>query len=153
MEYIYVFIIASVITFLGLVGGVIASYSNKQELEPGKKYFVWIQKILFMAIIIATVVYFSLNIIPAFVIIAVAFLFCFLRNLQKFSFIIYILFGIILFFSSQIKQLFFLNCALIFLYGIPTGTMLKMKKRNIVFELIKHAGFFVCIILFFVFPL
>jgi len=153
MEFIYVFIIGSVIAFLGLIGGIIASYSNKQELKPGKKYFVWAQNILFMAIIIATVVYFDLNPILAFVIIALAFLFCFLRNLQKFSFAIYILFGILLFLSSQIKQLFFLDCALIFLYGIPTGTMLQMKKKNIVIDVIKHAGFFVCILLFCIFSL
>ncbi|MBW2987798.1 hypothetical protein KY336_04575 [Candidatus Woesearchaeota archaeon] len=151
MEFIYIFIISSVIAFLGLAGGVIASRSNKQELKPGKNYFILIQKILFLAIFIASVIYFDLNIILSFIIIAIAFLFCFLRNLQKFSIIIYILLGIILFLSSRIKQLFFLNCALIFLFGIPTGTMIQMKKKNIIVEIMKHIGFFICILLFFIF--
>lgn len=150
MESFFTYAVFAIIAFLGLIGGVIASYSNKKELLPGKKYFVLTQKILFIAIIIATVVLLDLNIFLSFAFILAAFLFCFYLSLAKHSYYIYVLFGFLFFISMRNDKLFLLNCALIFLLGIPAGTLLKMKNKNIAMEIIKHLGFFICLLLFFI---
>jgi hypothetical protein len=150
MESFFTYAVFAIIAFLGLIGGIIASYSNKKELLPGKRYFVLSQKILFMAVIIATVVLFELNVFLSFAIILAAFLFCFYLSLTKYSYYVYILFGSLFFIGMRNDKLFLLNCALVFLFGIPNGTLLTMKNKNIAIEIIKHLGFFICLLLFFV---
>jgi len=67
----------------------------------------------------------------------------------KNSYSIYAILAIVLYLSYKNKNLFFIESALIFLYGINIGSLLadhKNKKQNIV-KVLKHAHFLIIALL------
>lgn len=121
-------ILISIIALLGLVCGILLTYSNKEELKPGKKYFLIAKKILAVIIAIISITYLPETAIIATVALILVFT-LFVKH--RFGFIVtYVLFVLLLFFSHNVEKVFVTNAAIIFLFGIPTGTLLWMKFPN-----------------------
>ncbi len=141
-----------IVSFLGLVIGIILAYIAKEELRAGKKYFILLQKVI-------------LTLIPSF------FLFYFLKknislliiSILLFSMLInsynkrikthyiYPFLALIFFFSHKNIDLFRLEAFLIFLYGFPTGSLLtKVTKKNYVKIVLQHISFVVIGLLLFI---
>ncbi|HLC50439.1 MAG TPA: hypothetical protein VJI97_03345, partial [Candidatus Nanoarchaeia archaeon] len=53
-----------------------------------------------------------------------------LKDKMKKSIILYSIFGIIFYLSSKNQSLFMIESSLIFIYGIPTASILCIKKEN-----------------------
>jgi len=123
------YILTLAVAYLGIIGGLILAKIAKEELKDGKKYFLLVQTLLSTLIIGFFLYFYNLNIILVFLIsfIALAFLFYFRKHkhLPKLS---YILFGFVFYFSSKIEALFILESILIFLYGLPSGSLDYRKK-------------------------
>ena len=120
----------SLISFSGLLIGMILAFTAKEELDPGKKYFILLQKIILLLILILLLN--SLDISIYFRIIIYA-LFIFLMTINIKSQAIYPALAIIFFISSKDINLFIINSILIFFYGFPTGSLfakklIKMRK-------------------------
>lgn len=122
-------LLAALIAALGPLAGLILGKFTKEELAPGKKYFIAAKHVLFAAVI-------------------AAFLFAFKSSLWHdvvgftalFAYLAYAPFknqwlvGAILalaFVFTQSTPLAFLTAALIFLHGLPTGSLLTQKKDGV----------------------
>jgi len=124
------YFLASIITYLGLLLGVILIKLAPEEQKPGKKYFILFKKILFFLIIVSILFYYKINIILTTILLL--FTIILILNgkisLNKSS-LVYFFLGIIFYLSSRIFDLFIVESVLIFLYGIPNSSLI-LKKKN-----------------------
>ena len=128
MQLLNYFLI-SIISFSGLLVGMILAFTAKEELEPGKKYFLLLQKLTLLLILIFLLNFFNINL---YLRIIIYILFIFLMTINIKSQIIYPALGIVFFLSLKDINLFITNSILIFFYGFPTGSLFakKLIKRK-----------------------
>lgn len=122
----------SVISFSGLLVGMILAFTAKEELEPGKKYFMLLQKIILLLIFVFLLNFFNVNL---YLRIISYILFIFLMAFNIKSQRIYPVLGVVFFLSSKDINLFITNSILIFFYGFPTGSLFAkklIKKKKLV---------------------
>ena len=119
----------SLISFSGLLVGMILAFTAKEELGPGKKYFLLLQKLTLLLILIFLLNFFNINL---YLRITIYFLFIFLVTINIKSQIIYPILGVVFFLSSEDINLFITTSILIFFYGFPTGSLFakKLIKRK-----------------------
>ncbi|MBW3011766.1 hypothetical protein KY311_01135 [Candidatus Woesearchaeota archaeon] len=149
------YLLLSMAAFAGLVCGIFLAYSNIGELRLGKKYFSAMQKVL-LALIIITIMHMYgafTSVIFSVVSIAAAVLPFF--NKKQISLpIMYPLLGMVFYLSSASTNHLISITALIFLFGIPSGTLLKIDKNGSLIkrfpeEVFYSLGFFMWLIAFF----
>ena len=140
MQFINYFF-ASIISFSGLIIGLMLIKIAPEEQKPLEKYLMIASKALFF-LIFAFLMFFYHN--NAFYLLILAAYFIFLlvfeykiNDLLKKSMLNYIIFGILFFLSSKNLNLFAIVSSLILLYGLPTASLLYNKRGknhyNIVF--------------------
>jgi len=137
MNKIYLFLI-SLISFLGIIVGIILNKIAKEEIKFGKfgaRYFVWMKRIILILLIII-VTYFIENIALVLSFFIIGFILSIFLS-EYFSLSLAMLFG----FLNESK-VFIIISSLVFLYGLPYGSMLRRIKKE-----------YVLILLFFFFPL
>ncbi len=152
MEVINYFLI-SLVTYIGLLIGIIISTMAKEELKPGKKYFILLHNIVLAFILFFVLEFFDVNIyltiyLPLILIIG---LFYF-NDLYKKSNIFYIGLGIIFYLSSKNINNLLIISTLIFFYGFLISSLqMDFKKKNYLRILYRNLLFFICLIgLFFI---
>jgi len=115
-----------IISFLGSIIGIALKKLAKEEIKFGKfgpKYFVWMKRILLLIIILTTLSftenYFLLipTIIAGFIIAIFLSEYLFLGTALTFAF-------------SKSNEILILIASLIFLYGLPYGSMLKRIRKE-----------------------
>ena len=125
---------ASIISFLGLLAGIILIRIAPEEQKPLRKYFAASRWILLLLIFAFVAFYYSKNVFYLLVLFA-----CFvlavlieykIRNELKKSMIISTALGAIFFLSSSNPNLFIIESSLIFLYGIPTASLIYSRKEK-----------------------
>jgi hypothetical protein len=129
------FVSAVLISYSGLVIGLILASLTKEELPTGKKYFHLFQRLAILVPAAVVLDFFNVNILIkiAVYIVILAFI--------TFSFntaISYIALGVALFAVSESQETFIIMAGLIFLFGILTGshnfaTEVK-RKHNLILE-------------------
>jgi hypothetical protein len=130
-------VLVLILSFLGLLGGVIVSYFTKEELKLGERYFLLLEKVLLLSISF-TIIYY----------VGEFFLFLALGVLAGFIFRkAYFYFGLALPLASETFLL--LLSSLVFVFGLPHGTLLasKSKIKVVKKELIISANLFLAAIL------
>jgi len=151
MEILNYFLI-SLIVYLGLAAGMIISYMAKEELKPGKRYFI-----LAHNVVLAFILFFMLEFLKANIyltlflpLILTIFLFNYTNTYQK-SYLLYPILGAFFYISSKnINQLLIMS-SLIFFYGILIGSLsIDLKQNNHFRILLQNLLFFICLILFFI---
>ena len=154
MDLLINYSLVVLVTFLGLFAGFFLALIAKEELEPGKDYFRFLQNVT-----IALIIFFLLhyNSLPIWLTIMVALLTFFFVGKSKINPIaVYLFLGVI--FNSAFRNklsVFILIASLIFVYGIPTATLLtynlKHKKLKILKDILLKYGIFIpiAIVLFF----
>lgn len=110
--------IYSLFSLIGIIIGILIAYLSKEELESGKKYFIILEILIILALII-TIFFFEFNII--FFSLGLALGLLIIKE--------YLYFGIILFSGVFNNNVQFLNTALVFLYGMPYSSMIFYKKE------------------------
>jgi len=120
-----------IITYLGLAAGIILSYIAKEEIRVGKKYLQLLQKLLLTLIVFFTLYVFSINLIVVIVIsVVIVLLLLFIKNIHQQY--VYALLGLFYWISSKNINFFIIISSLIFLYGFPTGSLMrKAEKKSI----------------------
>ena len=114
----------TIVTYIGIFCGVVLSFISPEELKPGRRYFLIMQKILLFLMSISLFYHITfINIILSLTIVLFAII-------QKNSFIAYLLFAIIIFINVQNIALVTIISVLIFLYGLPTGSLLSNTKKK-----------------------
>lgn len=143
------YLLASIISYLGLLAGIMLVKMAPEEQKPGKKYFILIKKIIFFLAIAFLLAYYKINLIFSLLALLFAGIIIAGRKLEKPEFAYFFL-GIIFFLSSKIMDLFAIESVLVFLYGIPVASLIfNIKKKNYKDILLKNALFFIPVILLF----
>lgn len=155
MQFINYFF-ASLISFLGLLIGIMLVNIAPEEQKPLKKYFVFIRRILLLIMFIFLLFfyfkdYFNLMALFGYFILLSFIEYKVIDSLKK-SIITYSLLGILFFLSSKNINLFTIESSLILLYGLPTASLLYNRKEKNIYKIIFYNAGFVVIsnLLFFI---
>ena len=127
-------ILLIIISFIGLFFGVFLAINSPEEMKPGRKYFYFLEEILLLIIIglVASTIKFSL--VSGLILLGGIVLGSLLKKE-------YLYFGLIIF-SLFASSLWIYLIALIFLYGLPYGTLIKIHYKHYAWLLIENVAFF-----------
>ena len=147
MNLINYFLI-SLIVYLGLLVGIILAYMTKEELKPGKRYFILCHNIVLGFILFFILEFLNVNVYLTLFLPLILIVFLFNYDLLKKSPLVYLALGIIFYLSSKnINQLLIIS-VLVFFYGFLVSAL--HNKKEYISILYKNLGFFICLLLFFV---
>jgi len=147
---------ASIISFLGLIAGIVLVRIAPEEQKPLERYFISARKIFLFLIFIFIIFYYFNN--PFYLLVLLIYLAFLLfveykiEDLFRKSMIICTALGILFFLSSKNINLFAIESSLIFLYGLPTASLMYARKEknehkvifyNIGFVIVANLLFFV----------
>lgn len=142
MEIINYLLIAAVAA-LGLVSGRVLARIAKEEIKPGKKYFLILQKFLFALTVFLLMHFNRTNVHYTWI--GVLVLFVYLSWFKKIpTYVISAVLGAGIYLASLTDN-FLLISGFIFLYGLPAGSLIKNKSEiilNIAVFLAVSAGLF-----------
>lgn len=131
------YILATLITFSGLFVGLILAIIAKEELKPGKPYLILLQNLVFSLIIFFLLFFNNLAIWLAILMALLTFIFLLKSKINPIATYLFLA----LIFNAALRSLlkvFVLEAALIFIYGIPTGSLLTYKLKNKKLKTIKN---------------
>ena len=141
------YLIISLISFFGLILGIILVLIAPEEQKTGKKYFILLQDLFFILSITLFLSFFRVNIIFIFFVMLLFIIIRLkikIRNNFKKAELMYLILAFIFFLSLRNIDLFLIESVLIFLFGMPTGSLLFSKrKRNYLKVVFKNIIFLV----------
>ncbi|MBI2650335.1 hypothetical protein HYX04_03400 [Candidatus Woesearchaeota archaeon] len=154
MQFINYFF-ASIISFSGLLIGIMLVKIAPEEQKPLQKYFILLRKIPVL-LIFAFLLFYYFNDWIYFTALVALFGFLLLveykiNDLKRKSMLVYAVFGILFFLSSKNTHLFAIESSLILLYGLPTASLIYKRQEknsyntifyNFVFVIISNLLFF-----------
>ena len=110
----------------GIIFGIILAYIAPEEVHPGKKYFLWVKRLLLLFIILFIInsILVIKNYLLFFIPLVLLILFLIKLKLKKNVVEIGVYLIFVLAFITLPQSLL---AVLIFLYGLPTGTLLMRK--------------------------
>ena len=119
----------------GIIFGLILAFIAPEELKIGKKYFLLLKRIIFVLIffLINYYLYLAENyylLIPFTILAVVLFIIGFVQKKPIYELFNYLNFVVPYFFVTD-NQFKLLLATLIFLYGLPTGTLLRKTFKNV----------------------
>ncbi len=151
------YFMASLISFFGLILGIILIKIAPEEQKPGKKYFILLQNLFFILSIIFLLYFLKIDagiIFLTAVLLTVYFSRIKIKDHFRKSEFLYFLLAIIFFLSSKNTSLFLTESVIIFLFGMPTGSLLfDRKKKNYFRVVLRNIIFLVVALLFLIYPL
>ena len=133
------YLLVSIAAFSGLWIGAILSFISPEEMKPGKKYFMWMIKILFMVLVLLIAIFLGGE---KFLVSLVFILFCtafIIYVRQKF---IYPVLGLLFYFSAKDAVLFPIAASLIFIIGLPKGSIFAFEHKGVKKDRILKKMFF-----------
>ncbi len=148
------YFLASIIAYLGLLVGLILIKLAPEEQKPGKKYLFLLKKILFFLILIPLLFSYKVHFILLIIVLLFVIVLIITNKIDlNRSARVYFFLGIAFYLSSKIFNLFIIESILIFLYGIPTSSLiLNLKKKNYYDVFVKNLWFFVPVIMLYFLP-
>jgi hypothetical protein len=147
------YILAAIVTYLGLFAGMLLAFFTEEELKPGRKYFTIIRRICILLIFGSLFYYFIANklileVVITTIIFAVLAYFCYHLGIRankgerpiSNSYMVYVVLAIVFYLSSKVIGMHILISSLLFLYGLPAGTQITDPKKKLVsfLTVIKH---------------
>lgn len=133
-------LILIILAIAPLIGYILGKFTD-EEILPGKKYFVFAHHVLF---IVATAVFLYANRWVLWIMV-VGLLAIFIHTFLKRVHLLYLVeafFGLAVAVTLQ-SPYFFLLSTFIFLFGLPTGTLLVKQKKGLQKVLISGAIFLI----------
>ena len=128
--------------FLGLIAGWILSRISKEELKPGKTYFLIAEKIIMFAAF--AVFLYSIKLKLLIFIIASIALLAFAVFIRIEPYIAYPIFGFMLYIAyASNSPLFFALASACFAYGLPAAMFMASNKAKLKSMITHNIGFFV----------
>lgn len=146
MQFINYFF-ASIISFSGLLIGLLLVKVAPEEQKPLEKHFVLFGKILLLMIFVF-ILFYHINdyfniLIQIGLLVFLLFIDYKVIDLRKKSAVVYAMLGILFFLSSGNQNLFVIASSLMLLYGLPAASSLYDKKGDYCRPVIYNAGFLV----------
>ncbi|MBS3126276.1 hypothetical protein J4453_02430 [Candidatus Woesearchaeota archaeon] len=120
--------LASLIAFSGLFAGIVLAYFTKEEQAPGKPYFKLMRNILLTLILLFFLLFLDWNVVISAVL-SIA-LFVSASIFPKLAHPpLYFLLGAVLFLTSSNYAFFLVEAVLVFLYGLPMGSLWISSRK------------------------
>jgi hypothetical protein len=139
--------------YLGLLIGILLSFMAKEELKPGKKWFLLLHNIILGFILFFILEFLNVNVYITLLLPLALIVFLFkYSELYRKSWVVYILLGIIFYLSSKNINWLLINSTLMLFYGFLVSA-LQFKKKDYLRILYINLGFFVCLIFLIYLPL
>ncbi|MBI2664926.1 hypothetical protein HYX10_06325 [Candidatus Woesearchaeota archaeon] len=130
--------LAALIAFSGVIAGIVLAFRTKEEMSAGRKYFPWLQKILFMAAVAVLLNHFNLGMAVRAVVYGVVIVAVLKKQVLNF----YPLLAAMFFLLGQSAESLFMISAIVFIYGFPTGSLFVISSGRIkLFAAVKAAVF------------
>jgi len=137
------YFLISIITFFGLIFGIIITSIAKDELRQGKNYFIALQNVIISLSAGILAYFYKIDLYFVVILTLLVFFLLYLPKSIRKSYIFYPLLAIILYISSGVASFFIAESTLIFLYGFPTASLLVKKKKDILFFILNHISFLI----------
>lgn len=135
---------ASILSFLGLLIGIILVKIAPEEQRPLLKYFGIMRRIILFLIFIFLIFYFYSNVFYLSMLISylifAAIIELRIHDLKRRFMLIYLILGILFYLSKGNTGLFAIESALILLHGLPTASLTHYSKDEFK-ALYSNAGF------------
>ena len=120
-----------IVSYSGFLAGIILSIISPEELKPGRKYF-WVLQLLLFGLLLLVPLYIILMerrffLFAGVMIASLSLLWIRIKQFVLWAEAVYYLFFTVLFLfvSASPQRLLFLS--LLFLYGLPTGTLFRWQ--------------------------
>ncbi|MFH1182472.1 MAG: hypothetical protein V1702_05930 [Candidatus Woesearchaeota archaeon] len=126
MDFLSYFLTA-IVSFLGLATGAFLAFISPEEMPTGRKFFPLLQRIILVAIAAIFISIFVENIYIRIILYIAAILLLSIRLKPE---IIYPLLAFPFFFSSTNPNAFLAIAILVFVYGLPTGSLYAAKRKS-----------------------
>ena len=124
------FAAAVVISYLGLLAGFFLASITKEELPTAKKYFPWLERLVVLAVAAFVMNFFSVQIVAKAAAYGALLLFIVFSGNTK---ILYAAFGAAIFAVSGDSNMLLVTAALVFLFGLLSGSdsfNVKLRKKD-----------------------
>lgn len=147
------YILTTVFVFSGVYVGALLAFISPEELKPGKNYFKAFENTLLVFILLILLYAYNANLfVLIFLGVVLSIFLYYTCESTPVNQIAYFLLGIALYFSARSVDLFIMISTMIFLYGLPLGSMyvarrLKRSKKTILTDVLLNFGFFVIVAL------
>jgi len=130
--------IVSLVCFLGLFVGLLIGFMAKEELKAGKKYFLYLQKVIFILVVFFVFYDFGFWLLGLlFVVFFSILLFQIKKDYHRVLYFVLAAFLFMSFFEENMVV-----PALVFFYGFPTGSLFYLEeKQKKVFDLVRELFF------------
>ena len=151
--YMLTYFLTTLLAFSGVYAGASLALIAKEELVPGRTYLKAFENTLLVFIFLILLYSYGANIIAIILLGIVATVFLYLTtNRTPVNQIAYFLLGIALYFSTKTTDLFIMTATMIFLYGLPMGSLyvakhLKKSRKTILTDLVLHFSLFIIVAL------
>lgn len=147
------YFLTSIIAFSGIIMGIIIALITDEELKPGKKYFILLQKMILIVMIFSLLFFFELS-LPLVIIASLIFaVFIHFYKEKIPSKLIFPFLAIIFTLSYGTEKLFLIESSLIFLYGLPTGSLAVYFKKKSYLIILENISFIVIAVALFLITL
>ena len=119
------YFLASAVSYLGLACGAALAFIAPEELKQGRHYLLWLKRAMFVAVFVAFIYYSpAKNLLLSILLLVLAALFIRYSDGRVF----YIILGLLFYLSSSGSRFFLTIASMIFLFGLPTGTLFADKR-------------------------
>ena len=151
IPYMITYLATLIFVFLGVYVGAILAFISPEEMKPGKKYLRAFENTVLIFLILLLLYHYGANLILLILLgIASSVFMYFTSETSPINQIAYFLLGIAYYFSTKTIDLFITISALIFLYGLPLGSLyvagkLKRSKKTLLSDILLNYGAFLVI--------
>ncbi|MBI3051542.1 hypothetical protein HYY74_03725 [Candidatus Woesearchaeota archaeon] len=121
------YFVVMALSFSGLFAGLVIALNVREELEPGRKYFILMQKSVVVAVLAVLVSFLPVPIVARAGLYLLAVL---LAIVMVDSRIAYCLLGLVFFAVSGSQPHFLLAAVLVFIYGLVSGSLIASGNSS-----------------------
>ena len=123
------YFLSSTVVCLGLVIGILLGILSPEELVPGRRFFIARKKILLILLLILP--FYTLLFNSIILVVIATGIFGALILWKDFDYIfLYPLFAFLLHYSASVPIFFLIQSSILFVMGVPVGTLTLTKKER-----------------------
>jgi hypothetical protein len=147
------YILTLVFSFMGVYVGALLAFIAPEELKPGKSYFRALMNAILVFLVLILLYAYGANVFVLILLgVAASVFLYFTSETSPVNQIAYFLLGIAFFFAAASADLFIVIASMIFLYGLPLGSLYvarkpKKAKKTVLTDILLNFGFYVIIAL------
>jgi len=153
LSYMISYIVTTVFAFFGVYVGALLAFIAPEEIRPGKMYFKALMNTLLVFMILILLKAYGANLfVLIFLGISFSVTLYYTHLISPINQVAYFLLGIAFFFSTKTEELFILISSMIFIYGMPLGSLyvarrMKKSKKTLLADVFLNFSFFMVVAL------